>query len=211
MMHMRMCCLQERSLQPEGPSQALPPRLPHLVVRRDCAREHPKPGVHPISSPGGVRPGFPRSSPPLHASMSTGEDGAPPWAQSSSMGPMMRKRHEKSGRAAVGNGSTNAVTSVSGVLSRFDVYARIDDDLAVKTQAGAAVTIGFWVFMVVLCIGEIQAYRKLRPPTERVVVDSSLGQRLRININIVRANCWVPLSRQPTRWICQSYTRQTSP
>lgn len=95
------------------------------------------------------------------------------------MGPMMRRRHEKSGPAAVGNGSAASV-------SRFDLYARVDDDLAVKTQAGAAVTIGFWVLMVILCIGEIQAYRKLRPPTERVVVDSSLGQRLRINVNIVR-------------------------
>ena len=117
--------------------------------------------------------------------MSAGKDGAPPWAQSSSMGPMMRRRHEKSSPAAVGNGSAGA-TSVSGVLSRFDVYARVDDDLAVKTQAGAAVTIGFWVLMVILCIGEIQAYRKLQPPTERVVVDSSLGQRLRINVDIVR-------------------------
>lgn len=99
---------------------------------------------------------------------------------------MMRKRHEKGGAAAAGNGSATSTEWVSGVLSRFDVYARVDDDLAVKTQAGAAVTIGFWVLMVVLCIGEIQAYRKVRPPTERVVVDTSLGQRLRINVNIVR-------------------------
>lgn len=130
--------------------------------------------------------------------MSAGNDGAPPWAQSSSMGPMMRRRHEKSGPAAVGNGSTS---SVSGVLSRFDVYARVDDDLAVKTQAGAAVTIGFWVLMVILCVGEVQAYRKLRPPTERVVVDSSLGQRLRINVNIVRgASCRVPLTPYDTSY-----------
>lgn len=115
--------------------------------------------------------------------MSGGKGGAPPWAQSSSMGPMMRRRHEKNGPVAVENGF---ISTGPGVLSRFDVYARVDDDLAVKTQAGAAVTIAFWVLMVILCIGEIQAYRKLQPPAERIVVDSTLGQRLRINVDIVR-------------------------
>lgn len=128
----------------------------------------------------------------VHTSMSVGKGGAPPWAQSSSMGPMMRRRHEKSGPVAVGNGSAAGPEWVSRVFSRFDAYARVDDDLTVKTQTGAAVTIGFWVLMVILCVGEIQAYRKLGPPTERVVVDSSMGQRLRINVDIVRQRgCWV--------------------
>lgn len=103
----------------------------------------------------------------------------------------MRRRHEKSGPAA-GNRSPTSTEWASRVFSRFDVYARVDDDLAVKTEAGAAVTIGFWLLMVILCIGEIQAYRKLRPPEERVVVDPSLGQRLRISVDIVRALLLTP-------------------
>lgn len=70
-------------------------------------------------------------------------------------------------------------------MRRIDLYARVDDDLQVKTETGAAVTIGFWVLMVVLVIGEIQAYLRVQPATERVVVDSTMGQRLRINADIV--------------------------
>ncbi|CAN0550308.1 unnamed protein product, partial [Ectocarpus sp. 12 AP-2014] len=69
-------------------------------------------------------------------------------------------------------------------IKQLDVYARVDEDLQVRTEAGAAVTIIFWVLMVVLCVGEVQAYRKVQAPTERVVVDSTMGQKLRINIDM---------------------------
>lgn len=65
------------------------------------------------------------------------------------------------------------------------MYARVDEDLQVKTETGAAVTIGFWVLMVVLVIGEIQAHLREKPAIERVVVDNTMGQRLRINADIV--------------------------
>lgn len=74
------------------------------------------------------------------------------------------------------------------IIKRLDVYARIDDDLQVKTETGAAVTIGFWILMIVLVIGEVQAYMKVQPAIEHVVVDSTMGQRVRINADIVSAN-----------------------
>lgn len=77
------------------------------------------------------------------------------------------------------------MSSVSRIIRRLDVYARVDDDLQVKTDTGAAVTIGFWALMAVLVIGEIQAYLMVQPATERVVVDNAIGQRLRINADIV--------------------------
>lgn len=111
---------------------------------------------------------------------------APPWAQSS-MGPMMRRRHATGATSGVGNGggSGEDTSMFSRAIKRLDLYARVDDDLQVQTEAGAAVTIGFWVLMVVLCIGEVQAFRKVQPITERVVVDSTMGQRLRINVDMV--------------------------
>lgn len=70
-------------------------------------------------------------------------------------------------------------------IQTFDVYARVDDDLQVKTDAGAAVTIGFWVLTLLLVTGEVAAYLRRPPSTERVVVDSTMGQKLRINADIV--------------------------
>lgn len=121
------------------------------------------------------------------------------------MGPMMRKRHEASGSSAGGRangreGEGGGATGFFGLLQQLDVYAKVDDDLAVRTETGAAVTIGFWVLMVVLCIGEVQAYRKVQPPTERVVVDTTMGQRLLINADIVS----VPL----IECACSSRTKQ---
>lgn len=98
---------------------------------------------------------------------------------------MLRRRHE-SVNPALGNGAApREGTLLERTIKQLDVYARVDEDLQVRTEAGAAVTIGFWVLMVVLCVGEVQAYRKVQPPTERVVVDSSMGQKLRINIDMV--------------------------
>lgn len=103
----------------------------------------------------------------------------------------MRKRHEASSSSAGGvpNGlpGNKEGGGFFGLLQQLDVYAKVDDDLAVRTEMGAAVTIGFWVLMVILCVGEVQAYRKVHPPTERVVVDTTMGQRLLINTDIVSA------------------------
>ncbi|CAN0202030.1 unnamed protein product [Ectocarpus sp. 12 AP-2014] len=110
-------------------------------------------------------------------------NGAPPWPQSS-MGPMLRRRHEAV-NPALGNGAAPREGSLmERTIKQLDVFARVDEDLQVRTEAGAAVTIVFWVLMVVLCVGEVQAYRKVQAPTERVVVDSTMGQKLRINIDM---------------------------
>lgn len=85
---------------------------------------------------------------------------------------------QKSSRA--GGGS-----AISRALQRFDLYANVDEDLQVKTGTGAAVTIGFWLVMVLLVYGEVVAHLRVMPATERLVVDSTIGQKLRINTNIV--------------------------
>lgn len=78
-------------------------------------------------------------------------------------------------------------SALARIMQRLDVYAKVDGDLQVKTEAGAAVTIVFWVLMVVLVMGEVQAYMRVQPAIERVVVDSTMGQRVRINADIVSA------------------------
>lgn len=73
-------------------------------------------------------------------------------------------------------------------IMKFDVYAKVDDDLQVKTETGAVVTIAFWILMALLACGEVAAYLRKAPPTERLVVDSTMGQKLRINADIVSGN-----------------------
>ncbi|CAN0542167.1 unnamed protein product, partial [Ectocarpus sp. 8 AP-2014] len=97
---------------------------------------------------------------------------------------MLRRRHEAVNPALGNDAAPREGTLLERTIKQLDVYARVDEDLQVRTEAGAAVTIGFWVLMVVLCVGEVQAYRKVQAPTERVVVDSSMGQKLRINIDM---------------------------
>lgn len=80
-------------------------------------------------------------------------------------------------------------------VHRFDLYAKVDDDLRVKTEAGAAVTIGFWLLTLLLVWGEVSAYYRQAPATERLVVDSTMGQKLRINADIVSVH---PTSRSIT-------------
>lgn len=88
--------------------------------------------------------------------------------------------------------SSGEETTFARTMQRLDLYARVDEDLQVKTESGAAVTIGFWVLMVILVIGEVQAYLRAQPATERVVVDSTMGQRLRINADIVSSAATAP-------------------
>lgn len=77
-------------------------------------------------------------------------------------------------------------------IMKFDAYAKVDDDLQVKTETGAVVTIAFWILMALLVCGEVAAYLREVPPTERLVVDSTMGQKLRINADIVSGNPHAP-------------------
>lgn len=83
--------------------------------------------------------------------------------------------------------SAERETPIARTLRAVDVYAKVEEDLQLKTETGAAVTIAFWVLMLVLVVGEVRAFLKERPAIERVVVDTTMGQRLRINTDIVSA------------------------
>eukprot|EP01035_Chromulina_nebulosa_P004319 gene4319-5893_t len=68
-------------------------------------------------------------------------------------------------------------------LKRFDIYQKIDDTYRVKTAFGAFISVTGWLIIYGLAFAEIHNY--LTPTfKEHMVVDTSLGQQLRININI---------------------------
>ncbi|XP_035659537.1 endoplasmic reticulum-Golgi intermediate compartment protein 3-like [Branchiostoma floridae] len=69
-------------------------------------------------------------------------------------------------------------------LRRFDAYPKTLDDFRVKTFGGAAVTIISGFFMILLFVSELQYYLTLEV-TEELFVDTSRGEKMRINIDIL--------------------------
>ncbi|XP_012945396.1 endoplasmic reticulum-Golgi intermediate compartment protein 3 [Aplysia californica] len=72
-------------------------------------------------------------------------------------------------------------------LRRFDAYPKTLEDFRVKTYGGAAVTVVSAVLMCVLFVSELNYYltKEVHP---ELFVDTSRGQKLRINIDIVFPN-----------------------
>ncbi|CAL1544931.1 unnamed protein product [Lymnaea stagnalis] len=69
-------------------------------------------------------------------------------------------------------------------LKRFDAYPKTLEDFRVKTYGGATVTIISGVLMFILFVSELNYYLTLEIQPE-LFVDTSRGQKLRINIDIV--------------------------
>lgn len=112
-------------------------------------------------------------------------NGGSVWRES--MSSTLRRRHGVGDSKLAMDSAAERETSMARTLRAVDVYAKVEEDLQVKTETGAAVTIAFWVLMLVLIVGEVHAFLKERPAIERVVVDTTMGQRLRINTDIVSA------------------------
>lgn len=68
-------------------------------------------------------------------------------------------------------------------LKNFDLYHKVDEEFRVQTAFGATLSVVGWVIIVILLMAEIQTY--VAPEIkEHLVVDTSLGQKLRVNFNI---------------------------
>jgi len=82
---------------------------------------------------------------------------------------------------------SSAMTAVVKQLKKLDVYPKIDDDYesnaAVKTSAGALVSIISGVIIFVLFMSELVAYLSVTT-TEHIVVDTGTGHKLKINFDI---------------------------
>lgn len=68
-------------------------------------------------------------------------------------------------------------------LKNFDVYTKVEEDFVIQTSSGATLSLIGWFIIAVLIISELSSYMS-RTTKEHMVVDTSLGERLRINIDI---------------------------
>jgi len=70
-------------------------------------------------------------------------------------------------------------------LKKMDMYARVSDDLTVKTESGATLSLVFWILLLILIFSEIFTFvneREVR--NELMLVDTSTAQKLDIQINV---------------------------
>ena len=68
-------------------------------------------------------------------------------------------------------------------LKNFDLYSKVEEDYRIQTSFGATLSIIAWAIIAILLVAEIKSY--VTPEIrEHLVVDTMLGQRLRVNMNI---------------------------
>lgn len=68
-------------------------------------------------------------------------------------------------------------------IRRFDIYSKLHEEYKVQTSGGATLSLIGWLVMGVLILGEFQNY--MTPSVrEHMVVDTTLGQQLRVNVNM---------------------------
>ena len=68
-------------------------------------------------------------------------------------------------------------------LKNFDLYHKVDEEFRVQTSFGAALSLVGWVVIGVLLLAEIRSF--VAPEIkEHLVVDTSMGERLRVNFNV---------------------------
>ena len=68
-------------------------------------------------------------------------------------------------------------------IKNYDIYTKVEDDFSTQTSTGASLSLIGWIIIAVLVMSEIAMY--LGPmPSEHMIVDTTLGQRLKINVDI---------------------------
>lgn len=68
-------------------------------------------------------------------------------------------------------------------LKRFDIYTKLEEDYKKQTTIGAGFSITAWVIIGLLILGEMRNFLKITS-TEHLKVDTSMGHRLSINVDI---------------------------
>mmetsp|Transcript_52488 Transcript_52488/g.67307 ORF Transcript_52488/g.67307 Transcript_52488/m.67307 type:complete len:439 (-) Transcript_52488:104-1420(-) len=79
------------------------------------------------------------------------------------------------------------VEKMTKMVKKFDMYAKVKDEYKVKSSS--TITGGYlnkvsWVIIAILTLSESWQYLTSNSTKEHMLVDSSLGQKLRINVNI---------------------------
>ena len=105
--------------------------------------------------------------------------------------------------------SSEPVSAIAQTIKKLDVYPKTLDDFKERTGSGAVVSLVSLSVIALLVISELRAY--LTPTTvDHLYVDSSRGERIKINLNITFPNmpcAGMSLARStPTLTLTQTLT-----
>jgi len=74
---------------------------------------------------------------------------------------------------------------LKNTVKKLDFFPKVDRDMTVRTEHGGMITIVGYVIIGVLVISELFSWLDLSSSTvENVIVDTSLGKKMQVNINI---------------------------
>ncbi len=105
-------------------------------------------------------------------------------------GAQLRRRGGPRAQSSYGSSGGDKYSKKRGLLSpqsvkRLDFFEKVESDMTVKTDRGGRVTLIGYVIMVVLVLAEFLSWRSSNASlTEHVVVDTSLGKKMSVTLNI---------------------------
>lgn len=79
------------------------------------------------------------------------------------------------------------VEKMTKMVKKFDIYAKVKDEYKVKnpvSATGTYINMFAWSLIAILTLSEFWTYLRGNSTKEHMLVDTSLGQKLRINVNI---------------------------
>ena len=106
----------------------------------------------------------------------------------SSQGSTLRRRNLDADKKSTGSNdfSGDGIGRQRNVVKKLDfMFPKVDTELTVQTDGGGIAFVVACVVIVLLCTAETLAWRAANFKTvEHVVVDTSLGQKMQVNLNI---------------------------
>lgn len=95
----------------------------------------------------------------------------------------MHSENDNSKHSPLRGKSSNSMANVTKFVKNFDIYQKVAEDYKVQTSWGAALSLVGWFIIFILVLAELHNHFSIKT-SEKMIVDTSLGTRLRINVNI---------------------------
>lgn len=99
----------------------------------------------------------------------------------------LRRRGGGGGAAGGSLVDDQQAASVTKIVKKFDMYAKVKEEYTIKkppSTSSSSRTIIAWALTAVLTLSELWSYATSTGTKEHMLVDTSLGQKLRINVNV---------------------------
>ena len=99
----------------------------------------------------------------------------------------LRRRGGGGGERSPMDINEGSIEKAKKIVKKFDIYAKVKEeykDPKPGTLEGGYVTLTSWILVIILSLAEIWAYASSGGVREHMIVDSTLGQKLRINVNV---------------------------